>query len=140
MDVKRDSINVHTSVVERDSTIVFPQEEVTLQAPLIVTGGVVADIPLRRETSGRATVTLEVKGGQLNAKGECAALEAKVKSLEKTLHHYQSSSDTSRKEIRVPVPYVPKGVKYLAWWGGISLVILIAGACYLVGTIKTKLF
>jgi hypothetical protein len=77
------------------------------------------------KTSGRSTVSLQRIGNEITAECNTEAFEVEIAYQNKIIEIYRRQEITDRETIRIPVKYIPKLIKVLAWIGGIVLILII---------------
>lgn len=122
--VIKETITVIDTVIIRDTILQAPAASATLNADL-------KDLKegfKQQSKSNQATASASVAGGKLSVNCDCDSLSIYAK-----LHDRYSMVQSDRQETITPPPviqydkYVPWWVRFLAWFGGIALVV-VAGA------------
>lgn len=119
-----DSTLVQTREVLRDTVIIIPEAQSSLQidadevAQALQTG---SKPIVKEQTQHQATVKVKVSEKGIEAECHCdtMAIMAKLKDTYTDKEHIRVRIKTET----VQVKYVPAMVKYLAWTGGIALVL-----------------
>ncbi len=115
-----DTTIIERTVTEHSVPVLSPRDTTFIELPIVmVKNGFKAE----KKGSKNAKATIQVKDDTLHFDCECDSQQiiGKYLSENKTI-----TNKTNTVTIRyVPVKYVPKGVKVLAWIGGVALLISI---------------
>jgi len=121
--VTKDTIIYKEKRVPYDTTIYIPGDSI-----LIIDKVPCPDFEKKQFKSGRVTGSVEIKDSVLTVDCKCADLEQKVTLFNNIYEYYKShASELVRVE---QVRYVPGFVKFLAWTGGILLLLLLGIIIY----------
>lgn len=138
VDVRKDSTHIQVKETLRDSSISLPSEHVSLQLPLQVEAGKIMDLPQVKKTSGRTSLSVAVKNGEVLASGDVDSTTLRMQVRDIMSREFTTHSDTSSKVIEVPKPFAPWYYKYPAYFGILCAIVLFAFVFYRLGKFTIK--
>lgn len=129
--VVQDSVSTTIKKEYRDSIIRIPADTASIQALVKCPPNGLANMPEVKLKSKRAVISAKVVNGELDATCICPELEKEVKLLKETITQLrQRNTFTTRTLPPVEIKYIPAWVKFFAWTGAISLLLLGVLICF----------
>lgn len=138
VDVRKDSTSVRYTEKLRDTTVAVPYESTSVSFPLLVLDGKVQDVAAVKKVSGRSSMTVSVKNGEVNALSITDSALIKLYIRDIFQEQFVSTKDSSSNVTQVPVKVIPRLYKYGLYFAIFCIVLLFAYACYRIGRFTIK--
>lgn len=118
----KDSISTVVSIVPHDTIIKVAAESAQIRVPI----SELSEKPILK-TAGKITASVKKVDNTVEVDCHTEEYELKIALLNKIISTYKQQVKETKSVEKVPVKYIPKVVKLLAWCGAFFLVVIIAG-------------
>ena len=120
----KDSTFVKTTITPKDTTIIVPGAKVRIEAQV----GDLSEKPITKKEN-HLTASLSKVGTTIIADCNSEQYEMVIQLQNQLIESYRQREMSSSEEIRIPVKYIPKFIRYLSWVGGITLILIVIIVC-----------
>ena len=116
----KDSVRISTQYQVKDTIVTIPADSATLRALF----SELSETPITQK-NGNITASLSRQGDHVIANCNTEAQDIEIEYLNKIIEIQRERETRDKETIRIPVKYIPKVIKTLAWIGGIVIALFI---------------